>query len=62
MQANEAIQEKILWIFDGVGSRRKLDVVTPRFTRAYGPAMGSALRKVVRGLLFFMLVCYNRVY
>jgi len=39
MQADEAIQEKILGIFDGAGSRRKLDVVTPRFTRAYGPAM-----------------------
>jgi hypothetical protein len=29
MQANEAIQEKILGIFDGAGSGRKLDVVTP---------------------------------
>jgi hypothetical protein len=39
MQANEAIQEKIFGIFDGAGSRRKLDAVTPRSTRAYGPAM-----------------------
>ena len=24
MQANEAIQEKILWIFDGTGSKKKI--------------------------------------